>query len=292
VPSTRSIPHLVCAFAAIVLFSNVTMAGLTHRYSFNDGTANDSVGGANGALINGATVSGGQLVFNPSINNGTPNPVTGQYVNLPSNILFTRSFTVEAWATDNSSTPWQRILDLGNTEGSGFLILVPFNKVEHPLGQISIFDHGGSSDTNFVAGSNSISVGTETEYAYVHNLSTGNEFLYINGTLVAQSVASQDPTTTAYRNFYIGRSQFSADPYFGGTIDELRTYDFGLTSAQVQSDFLAGPNTVAVPEPGWGAIGILLLSASLCIPRRHPSAASFASKAGRAGALATTNMQP
>jgi hypothetical protein len=275
--STRSIPHFVCAFVAVILFSDISMADLTHRYSFNNGTANDSVGGANGVLMNGASVSGGQLVFDPTINNGNPNPLTGQFVRLPSNILFTRSFTVEAWATENSPTPWQRILDLGNTEGSGFLILVPFNKVEHPLGQLSLFDHGGTSDTNFVAGSASVGTGVETEYAYVHNLSTGNEFLYINGTLVAQSVANQDPTATGYQNFYIGRSQFSADPYFDGTIDELRTYDFGLTGAQVQSDFLAGPNTVAVPEPGWAAIALPAFCAPLCIRRRSPKIAASAS---------------
>ena len=235
--STR-FPFFIITVAITFFFSNAATAGLTHRYSFNDGTANDSVGHANGALMNGATVGGGQLLFDPGINNGSNNPSTGQFVNLPSNILFTRSFTAEAWATENSSTPWQRILDLGNTEGSGFLILVPFNKVEHTLGQISLFDHGGSSDTNFVANSNSVPLGAETFYAYVHDLTTGLESLYINGSLVAQSVANQDPTNTGYHNFYIGRSQFSADPYFDGTIDELRTWDFGLSRRKCRATIL------------------------------------------------------
>src|SRR5277367_3795815 len=82
----------------------LSFAGLTHRYSFNDGTANDSVGGANGTLMNGATVSGGQLQFNPAVNNGSNDPAMGQYVSLPSNILDTKSFTLEAWATEESTT--------------------------------------------------------------------------------------------------------------------------------------------------------------------------------------------
>lgn len=259
--STRFISRYSLVFLSIILFVvPAAFAGLTHRYSFNDGSANDSVGHANGALMNGAIVGGGQLLFDPSVNDGSNNPSSGQYVNLPSNILFTRSFTVEAWATENSSTPWQRILDLGNAEGNGFLILVPFNRLGHVLGQLSIYDHGGSGDTNFVGSGTSVTTGVETHYAYVHNLAAGNESLYVNGTLVAQSVANQDPTATAYRNFYIGRSQFSADPYFDGSINELRTYDFGLSSAQVTADYLAGPNTVAVPEPFCGVLIWLGLS--------------------------------
>src|SRR5689334_16732069 len=112
--STR-ISGFIFAATISLSFSSGAFGALTHRYSFNDGSANDSVGHINGTLMNGATVSGGQLVFDPAVNNGSASPSTGQYVNLPSNILFTHSFTIEAWATENSSTPWQRILDMGNT---------------------------------------------------------------------------------------------------------------------------------------------------------------------------------
>jgi hypothetical protein len=37
--------------------------GLISRYSFNDGTANDSFGTAHGSLFNGANISGGQLIL-------------------------------------------------------------------------------------------------------------------------------------------------------------------------------------------------------------------------------------
>jgi hypothetical protein len=239
----------LASFSGMVLFCALEAnATLTHRYSFNDGTANDSVGHVNGTLVNGATVSGGQLVFSPTVNDGSLNPTTGQYVSLPSNILFTQSFTLEAWATDRSTTPWQRILDLGNTEGGGFLILVPYNRLEHVLGQISISDHGGASDTNFVSESTEPATNAQYMYAYVHNLAAGTESLYINGSLVGTAVANQDPTTTNYNNFYIGRSQFSADPYFDGTINELRTYNTGLNASQIAADFANGPDVA--PEPG------------------------------------------
>ena len=104
-------------------------------------------------------------------------------------------------------------------------------------------------------------------YAYVHNLTAGTESLYINGSLVASSVANQDPTTTNYSNFYIGRSQFSADPYFDGTINELRTYNTGLTASQIAIDFANGPDVV--PEPA--AITLLGLCACAMLRFRNRS---------------------
>ena len=56
---------------------------LVHRYSFNDGTANDSVGSANGTLVGNATISGGQLVL-PNTTSAAP---ATDYLQLPAGIL-------------------------------------------------------------------------------------------------------------------------------------------------------------------------------------------------------------
>src|SRR5690348_15889891 len=115
--------RVIVACAALVMSSALSQGALTHRYSINDGTSDDAVGGANGSLINGATVSGGQLVFSPTANNGTnANAATGQYMSLPSNILQTRAFTLETWVTWRGGNAWQRILDFctqtTNADGS------------------------------------------------------------------------------------------------------------------------------------------------------------------------------
>ena len=51
----------VLGSAAFPLLSN---GDLVHRWSFNDGTARDSVGTAHGALYGSATIADGQLVLN------------------------------------------------------------------------------------------------------------------------------------------------------------------------------------------------------------------------------------
>jgi hypothetical protein len=208
--------------ALVASFAFAADADITHRYSFNDGTANDSIGGANGVLVNGASISSGRLVL---ANNGlNTSPVTGQYVSLPANILHTTDFTLETWFTWNGGNPWQRILDLGNSVpnptygmiGQGFIILTE-NGNGSPLGQISINSWGGP-DTDYAAGNTAFPQGGEHCLAYVHNLDGHAEQLYLDGALIGTGYAHVDPVTASYTNFWLGRSQFSHDPFTTGPL--------------------------------------------------------------------------
>jgi len=243
--------------AVAVLFSgsaDVARADVTHRYSFNDGTANDSVGGANGTLVNGASVSGGRLVL---ANDGfNTSPASGQYASLPANILQTPAFTLEAWFTCNGGYPWQRILDLGNSVpdpvhgmiGQGFIILTE-QAGGWPLGQISINSWGDPADTDLVVGNKPFPVGGEHCLAYIHNTAAAQEQLFLDGILVGTSFAHVNPATANYSNFWIGRSQFSQDPFYNGSIDDLRTYNNALAANQILANYQAGPDVLPVPEP-------------------------------------------
>ena len=84
-------------------------AALLHRYSFTNGDSGavDSVGGQNGTLEGGATISGNAVQLNG----------TGAYVNLPAGLITgLTSVTFEAWFTcaANNGT-WTRIWDFGDT---------------------------------------------------------------------------------------------------------------------------------------------------------------------------------
>ena len=96
--------------------------GPVHRYSFA-GDATDSVGGANGSLVNNtgnASYAGGQLILgNTGSQNSNAND--GDYVDLPNGIISAlgESGTFEVWTTwtGAAGTPWQRIFDLGTSDG-------------------------------------------------------------------------------------------------------------------------------------------------------------------------------
>src|SRR5882757_9649780 len=92
---------LLASVTAFAAGASSARADLTHRYSFTS-DASDSVGGANGTLMNIATVSGGQLRFNNP--NFSPSSFVGGYLSLPPSILpSSGSVTIEEWFTFTGS---------------------------------------------------------------------------------------------------------------------------------------------------------------------------------------------
>lgn len=251
----KRIHFSVVACCMFVFFAGpAAFASMTHRYSFNDGTADDSVGHANGKLMNGATVVGGKLVFDRKTNDGiNTDPATGQYLSLPTNILKTRAFTLEVWVTWSGGANWQRILDFGSqgpgadgAAGSQFIILTPGNNNGFLLGQVSIRSRGLASD--YVFEKRTLSRHFEHQVVFTHDPDANVEALYVDGRIVGVADAHADPSKARYENFWIGRSQFDHDPFFAGSIDELRTYDTALSAAQVAADFAAGPDKLPAAE--------------------------------------------
>jgi hypothetical protein len=258
-------------------------ADLVNRYSFNDGTARDSVGGADGVAVNGPTFTGGQVVFSPSVNNGTNiNPATGQYIDLPDTIARTRALTLEIWATYRGGPSWQRLVDFGNCTagellptdkttigytGGGFIILT--HSGSSLLGQISINSWGGASDTNDTFGTG-MSLNVEHQVVFTHDPDTGIEALYLDGVQTGHSAATVDPSTTNYLNHFLGRSNFYQDPFLNGSIDEFRIYNSALSATQVATDFRLGPD--ALPEPA--TLSLIALGGLAMAARRRRRARS------------------
>jgi hypothetical protein len=274
-------PSHAIAIGLVLLCAATAQAALTHRYSFNDGTANDSVGAANGVLVNGASVSNGQLVFSPNVNTGfNSNPATGQYVDLPNNIAATRALTLEAWTTYRGGSNWQRIADFGNNSsgkeilpsdkttlgyyGVGFIMLTPSNTFFDPIAQISVNSSGGP-DTDFVGAVDTpLTQNVQHHVVFTHDPDAGLNALWVDGKRLGQSVAQYDSSGMDYKNYWIGRSNFQQDAFYNGTINEFRIYNHGLTAAEVAANYARGAD--AVPEPAVAAV--LALAAGAMILRR------------------------
>jgi len=104
-----------CTSLAVASFS--ADAALIHQYSFGetggDGTVLvDSVGGANGSIVNvgtnQGTVGGGQVTLAGGAR------TSSDYVQLGSNLLVgLTDATIEVWATPNAIQNWSRIFDFG-----------------------------------------------------------------------------------------------------------------------------------------------------------------------------------
>jgi autotransporter-associated beta strand protein len=254
--------------ATIGMVASSVDAGLTHRYSFNDDTANDSVGGANGVFVNpsgSGSISGGQVNFG---NTGTSNDVnTNNYVDLPNNIAKTASFTVEGWASWGGGNDWQRVFDFGsNTKGeeqpgdgvagyngTTYFMLTPRSGNDPGNGRLRNYNgeisQNGSVFLNarnaqgqaFAYGEND----GEHTFALTYDKAALTFSLYYDGALVARANnVNKDITAIDQVNMWLGRSNWQGDPFFNGSINEFRIYDNAISSTQAAYDRAFGPDSL------------------------------------------------
>ncbi|MGA9450928.1 MAG: alpha-L-arabinofuranosidase C-terminal domain-containing protein [Verrucomicrobiia bacterium] len=229
---------------------------LVHRYSFNDGTANDSVGSANGTLHGNATISGGQLVL-PNTTSVAP---ATDYLQLSAGILTNNpaygigtnnndpAVTVEAWATIQAGQyTWANLFDFGNQDASGqseYDIHVCVHASDNStIAGISDSDNA-NVDYQFIdldPGS-SLDGSTNVHITAVFSPPTGYMAIYLNGVLAGADYNVTIPMSgvQAVRNI-IGADNWP-DPGMQGTIDEFRIYNGALTANEIAATQVLGPS--------------------------------------------------
>jgi len=236
----RNIPlSLALAALASSFVPHGSEAALIHRYSFTD--TSDAVGTAN-VTLHGATVNQGKLVFSS----------TNAYAELPTigaTVATLQNFTVEAWVTVDQQGQWARIFDFG-TDISTYMMLT--SQSDGPSGAGPMFEIN-KNDKQRLAGppvspqpppSYFLPVGIETHIAVSIDYSKDFAALYINGVLASSSsghikLRGTDLGSTTHN--WLGRSEYP-DPYFKGSIDELRIYNEALTPLEVLRSYQLGPN--------------------------------------------------
>jgi hypothetical protein len=244
---------------------------LTHLYTFNDGTANDTglVGGAHGTLINGAAVAAGNLQLSapnfsgpgtifphlslpPSILSTTGNMTIEQWFNFRPSGFFT-----EAWAfSDNANDTNPPDADSGQ-----YLM----HTISNPQGG-PVPSGGGSSVAQSLAGFNggaeSRAYGTTPGIGaggggYLDNSQNYMAATVIDGTAgtlsyyvfrvsdgvggLQSSIPAIPLSSYTFTNAWLGRSPYPADNVTSGTVDEFRVYDEVRSTSQILADFMAGP---------------------------------------------------
>ena len=199
---------------------------LLHRYSFNDGTASDSVGGTAyaGSLMAGATVTNNQANFTSS----------GQYVNLPSGLFGSyTAVSVEAWVTTGAnSNIYPRIFQFGASGTSNTNSIVVFKSVY-------VCATWFSASLNSFYGSSVLFDG-QTNVHLVMTISAGsNAKLYING-LLQGSIPAIVTTIPPPSTFYLGKS-FDGATGLIGSVNEFRIWGGALSAADIATRYSQGP---------------------------------------------------
>jgi hypothetical protein len=99
---------------------------------------------------------------------------------------------------------------------------------------------GGNTEEHGLTAGSTLPLNEWKHVAVVLGPSGG--ILYVDGQPVATDpdLALRPADLGSTPNNYIGRSQFSADPYLDGRIDEFRVYDRALSPLEIQALY-AGP---------------------------------------------------
>ena len=233
----------VCGVACSAL-----QAALVHRYRFagTGTTITDSVGSADGLLVN-ASLSGSGSV---ALAGGS----SGQYVDLPNGIVSSLvDATFETWLTWNGGQGWQKIFDFGtssagegnqSTLGQRFLTMSPKRAL---LDEAFLMRHCPQSDCSNsaqwieAAAAATLAQGVQKHVVGVFD-DTGDEMrIYVDGSRVAVQANTHSLSEVADVNNWLGRSQYVGDPYFAGAFHEFRIYGRALSDAEIQASYAAGP---------------------------------------------------
>lgn len=149
-------------------------------------------------------------------------------------------FTIACWVRPTSLTQWARVFDLGTGTAEYMFLTIKSNN-NRPKFAIK---HNGTEES--VEGVSSLPANAWTHLCVT--LQDSLLVLYVNGKAVAKNAAvghrpSQLGSTTQN---YLGKSQWTADPYLNGTLDEFRFYTQAMTAEQVSELYKSKPIPTAI----------------------------------------------
>jgi alpha-galactosidase len=162
--------------------------------------------------------------------------VDGHVVLPPGVITGATAYSVAAWVRLDALSFWSRIFDFGTSTNAN-MFLTP--RSGGGTLRFAITAAGSGGEQRIDAPMPQAGVWTHVAVTYGDN--TG--ILYVNGQEVgrngAMTVRPLDFGASVDRN-YIGRSQYPADPYLDGAVDDFRVYGRTLSAAEVAELAQAG----------------------------------------------------
>ena len=167
----------------------------------------------------------------------------GEYVALPDGIVNgLHDFTVSAWVNPSQNTAWSRLFDFGT--GTNDYMFLTMSAGGGPL-RYAITTSGNGNEQQL---NDTTTLPLNTWSLVTVTLSGTTGTLYVNGQPVATNAnMTLNPSSLGDTNQnWIGRSQFGADPYLNGTVDDFNIYDRALSASEVA--------TLASGQPGAGDV--------------------------------------
>jgi regulation of enolase protein 1 (concanavalin A-like superfamily) len=177
---------------------------------------------------------------------------TDDYVDLPIGTLIStlRSSTLSIWANfSGAGGDWQRLWDLG-TGTTNYMFLTP------RVGATGVFRFAilvpGGAGESMLDGPTTLPSDWHNVTVVINGVSR-NMQLCLDGDVVASGPTQTLPADLGVTNQnWLGRSQWGADAYYSGSLDDFRIYNRPLTIDEV--DMLVPRFIVKSPQPADGAV--------------------------------------
>lgn len=206
----------------------ITAVQLHTHLAFDEGAglvaADGTSSGHAGTLVGGATWAAGRTGSAVSLDG-----ITG-HVRLPDDVVLDLAdCTIAAWVKWGGASAWQRVFDLGTGTGQ-YLYLTPRAGTGRPRFAITTNLRVGEQA---IDGAAALPTGQWVHVAVTISGTVGT--LYVDGVAVGERTDLRlAPFRLGHtRQSWIGRSQYAADPYFAGLVDDFRIYTGALTAREV-----------------------------------------------------------
>ncbi|PJJ07308.1 putative secreted protein (Por secretion system target) [Flavobacterium sp. 1] len=151
---------------------------------------------------------------------------TNGFLQLPANVANHDDSTIAAWVNWKGGNEWQRIFDFGNgVDENMFLTTNAYG------GNLRFVIKNANGEIQMETAK--LATSTWVHVAVTISKTQGLK-MYVDGKLVKQL----DNSTVSPNDFkpilnYIGRSQYTADPLFNGSIDDFRIYNYALSENEI-----------------------------------------------------------
>ena len=211
---------------------------LVGRWMLDESTgtvASDSSGFDSGGDLNGVSFSFDSSSVAGKWNGGLNFDGSDDHIEVPDGFEnFRAGMTVSVWAYPTAVKGWARFIDFGNGEYDNNIV---FGR--HMSTNNLFFEaYDNTSSGGQVIASGAIQLNQWQMFTATLDAS-GNVILYKNGTQVATGTTAL-PSNLERVNNYIGRSNWDADSYYQGRMDDVRIYNYALSPEQVQRLYLYG----------------------------------------------------
>jgi len=202
-----------------------------------ESNANDTVGGNNGALLNGASFAAGEVGQAFSLNGGG-------HVRIPDapNLRFTTAMTVEAWVNPANTANNQQIVSKWDAVGGIDQRSYGLAIYSDGRAYIGVTSDGSASGNVTLFGTNTVPANQWTHIAGTYDGATLK--IYLNGVLDS-SMSYSAGIFPGTDDMGIGGA-VGGEPVggviqpFAGLIDEVSVYNRALTPSEIQAIFAAG----------------------------------------------------